>query len=236
MGKTIAVKEKNKGLPKTVGILLGVGAALIFLTIIILHHNPLAVPKEEWIKKAIAIAMVVVALIAYIGLYDKIIVLPGELWSNRELIWKLAKNDFKKRYAGSTMGRVWAFVQPVVTVLMYYCVFGLIFPARAQLAASGIEAPYVLWLTAGLVPWFYFSEDIGVSGKKSRFQNQYSADYQGYCGHVHSCIFRVCNADSVFYLRLQTEHLFNPACILQFLYVFLMSGHQLFNLCHRGLL
>jgi hypothetical protein len=33
MGKTIAVKEKNKGLPKTVGILLGVGAALIFLTI-----------------------------------------------------------------------------------------------------------------------------------------------------------------------------------------------------------
>ena len=161
MGKTIAVKEKNKGLPKTVGILLGVGAALIFLTIIILHHNPLAVPKEEWIKKAIAIAMVVVALIAYIGLYDKIIVLPGELWSNRELIWKLAKNDFKKRYAGSTMGRVWAFVQPVVTVLMYYCVFGLIFPARAQLAASGIEAPYVLWLTAGLVPWFYFSEAIG---------------------------------------------------------------------------
>ena len=74
---------------------------------------------------------------------------------------KAAKNDFKKRYAGSTMGRVWAFVQPVVTVLMYYCVFGLIFPARAQLAASGIEAPYVLWLTAGLVPWFYFSEAIG---------------------------------------------------------------------------
>ena len=59
------------------------------------------------------------------------------------------------------MGRVWAFVQPIVTVGMYYCIFGIIFPARAQLVASGVKAPYVVWLTAGLIPWFYFSEAIG---------------------------------------------------------------------------
>ena len=161
MDKAVSGKEKTKGLPKTAGILISVGAAIAVVAIILIHHNPFAVAEEEWIKKAIAVAMVVVALIAFIVLYDKIVVLPRELWGNRELIWKLAKNDFKKRYAGSTMGRVWAFVQPVVTVLMYYCVFGLIFPTRAQLAASGITTPYVLWLTAGLVPWFYFSEAIG---------------------------------------------------------------------------
>ena len=154
-------KQKNNGIPKTVGMIIGIVAAAVFFAVILLHHNPLAVPKEEIIKKAIAVAMVLSALIAYLILYDKIVVLPKELWDNRELIWKLAKNDFKKRYAGSTMGRVWAFVQPVVTVAMYYCVFELIFQTRAKLAAGGIEAPYVLWLTAGLVPWFYFSEAIG---------------------------------------------------------------------------
>lgn len=156
------VKEKaNKGIPKVVGILIGVIVAVGTLAIVLLHKNPNAVPKEEWIKKAIASAMVLCALTAFISLYDKIVVLPKELWGNRELIWKLARNDFKKRYAGSTMGRVWAFIQPIVTIGMYYCIFGIIFPARAQLAASGITAPYVVWLTAGLIPWFYFSEAIG---------------------------------------------------------------------------
>ena len=74
------------------------------------------------------------------------------------LIWKLARNDFKTRYAGSYLGALWAMVQPVITVLMYYIVFDKIFQSRAQAVAGGIEIPYVLFLTAGLVPWFYFSE------------------------------------------------------------------------------
>jgi teichoic acid transport system permease protein len=92
--------------------------------------------------------------------------------STMKLIFKLARNDFKKRYAGSIMGSMWAFVQPVVTVAMYYLVFGLIFPSRALLAASGVEAPYVVWLTAGLVPWFFFSEAIG-NGTSSLLEYSY---------------------------------------------------------------
>ena len=84
----------------------------------------------------------------------------SDLWKNRHLVWKLAKNDFKKRYAGSYMGALWALVQPVVTVVLYYFVFEVVFQQRALRLASGIDAPYVLWLTAGLVPWFYFSEAV----------------------------------------------------------------------------
>lgn len=159
------MKETNKavkrGIPKTWGIIIIITVAVVLAAIILLHHNPLADQKEEWIKKIIACVVLLGGVIGATTLYDKIVILPVELWQNRKLIWKLAKNDFKTRYAGSTMGRVWAFVQPVVTVLMYYFVFGVIFPAKAQLVASGIEAPYVLWLTAGLVPWFYFSEAWG---------------------------------------------------------------------------
>lgn len=157
-------EQKNsakRSFPKWLGISLILAVSVIVMAVIVLHHNPLADPKEEFIKKILACAIIFVADIGLATLYDKIIILPQELWQNRKLIWKLAKNDFKTRYAGSTMGRVWAFVQPVVTVLMYYFVFGVIFPTRAQLVASGIEAPYVVWLTAGLVPWFYFSEALG---------------------------------------------------------------------------
>ena len=76
-----------------------------------------------------------------------------EIIKNRNLIWKLAKNDFKKRYAGSYLGTVWAMIQPVVTVLMYWFVFD-----RLGFMRDSGDVPYVLFLTAGLVPWFFFSE------------------------------------------------------------------------------
>ena len=48
----------------------------------------------------------------------------------------------------------------------------MIFQNKATLLASGIEAPYVLWLTAGLVPWFYFSEAI-VQGTQALLEYNY---------------------------------------------------------------
>lgn len=81
-----------------------------------------------------------------------------DVWTNRNLIWTLAKNDFKKRYAGSYLGAVWAMIQPVVTIAMYYVVFDVIMGAGAQSGPRATSIPYVLFLTAGLVPWFFFSE------------------------------------------------------------------------------
>ena len=51
--------------------------------------------------------------------------LPGEIYKNRKLVFSLAKNDFKTKYAGSYFGTVWAFVQPIVTICVYWFVFGL---------------------------------------------------------------------------------------------------------------
>lgn len=157
---------------KPVGITIAALVALIGSLLLIFHHNPLADPQEELIKKIIACAIILVALVVCIALYDKLMILPQELYQNRKLIWKLAKNDFKTRYAGSYMGMVWAMVQPVVTIVLYYFVFEVVFQNKSTLLASGIEAPYVLWLTAGLVPWFYFSEAI-VQGTQALLEYNY---------------------------------------------------------------
>ena len=103
---------------KTVIAVVTVAVVALFLYII-LHHNPLADPNEEMIKKIISCVILVAIYSVFLAKYDKIVVLPVELFQNRQLIWKLAKNDFKTRYAGSYLGIVWAFVQPVITVLLY---------------------------------------------------------------------------------------------------------------------
>ena len=83
---------------------------------------------------------------------------PKMAWSNRALVWKLAKNDFKTRYAGSNFGVLWAMVQPVIIVLVYWFVFQIGLNAGSQKVKEGLDVAFVLWLTSGLVPWFYFSE------------------------------------------------------------------------------
>lgn len=143
---------------KKANIAIVSAVALALLLVIILHENQFADPQDELIKKCLAGAIIVVSMILYVVLYDKITVLPVELYQNRKLIWKLSKNDFKTRFAGSYLGMVWAFVQPVVTILVYWFVFEKGFNAKAEMLANGLQAPYVLWLTAGIVPWFYFSE------------------------------------------------------------------------------
>ena len=143
-------------LGKKGGIAIFTLLGLILATVVILHQNlgPAADPMEERAKKIVTCMIIAGACIGFAVLYDKVTGLAGELFQSRHLIWKLAKNDFKKRYAGSYLGAVWAMVQPVVTVALYFVVFEVVLGGASRTE----EAPYVLFLTAGLVPWFFFSE------------------------------------------------------------------------------
>lgn len=97
----------------------------------------------------------------------KALSLPVELIQNRHLIFSLAKNDFKTKYAGSYLGIVWAFVQPIVTVLVYWFVF------QVGLRSSSVgDTPFVLWMVAGLVPWFFFSDTLN-SGTNALIEYSY---------------------------------------------------------------
>lgn len=80
------------------------------------------------------------------------------IYEGRKLIARLSVNDFKTKFAGSYLGIVWAFVQPVITILVYWFVFEKGFKPAPVNNAAGVEVPFVLWLTAGMVPWFFFSE------------------------------------------------------------------------------
>ncbi|HAX74232.1 MAG TPA: teichoic acid ABC transporter permease [Firmicutes bacterium] len=69
------------------------------------------------------------------------------------MLLDLSKNDFKVKYAGSYFGVIWAFVQPLIQVLIFWFVFEVGFKSGP---VNGY--PYVLWLLAGIIPWFFFQE------------------------------------------------------------------------------
>lgn len=96
-------------------------------------------------------------ILIYIVIKKKNVIktLTKEIYNNRILMWNLSKNDFKTKYAGSYLGIFWAFVQPIVTVLIYWFVFEVGFKSIPI-----DNFPFVLWLVVGIVPWFFFNEAI----------------------------------------------------------------------------
>ncbi len=75
---------------------------------------------------------------------------------NRRLLSDLVKNDFKTRYLNNYLGVLWVFIQPTITILIFWFVFQVGFKS-----APVQDTPFVLWLVAGMIPWFFFSEALG---------------------------------------------------------------------------
>ncbi|MEM4134583.1 MAG: ABC transporter permease [Candidatus Micrarchaeia archaeon] len=71
------------------------------------------------------------------------------------MLLDLAKNDFKTRYTQNYLGILWAFVQPLTTIMIFWFVFQVGFKATPV-----NNVPFILWLLAGMIPWFFLSESI----------------------------------------------------------------------------
>jgi lipopolysaccharide transport system permease protein len=86
-------------------------------------------------------------------------VLPDfrEIFRYKDLFWTLSWRDFRVRYAQTTIGFLWAFVQPIVTLLILTLVFN-------QFAGVETEIPYIVFAVCGLSMWTYFSYVMTNSG------------------------------------------------------------------------
>ena len=90
--------RRMKSIPKPVGVGIFYAICLIVAIVILNHYNPLAPDQHtENLKKYCACVLLVLACVIFGIYYDRLLVIPRELFQSRELIWKLAKNDFKKR-------------------------------------------------------------------------------------------------------------------------------------------
>jgi lipopolysaccharide transport system permease protein len=73
------------------------------------------------------------------------------------LLKELVRRDFKGRYAGSALGLVWSFVQPLWLLLLFTFVFSTVM--KIPLAGSRTGG-FAVFLFCGLLPWMALQEGV----------------------------------------------------------------------------
>jgi lipopolysaccharide transport system permease protein len=81
-----------------------------------------------------------------------------ELFQYKDLFFVLSYRDFKVKYAQTFLGFLWAFIQPLFTLIIFTFVFG-----KAVKVDTG-NIPYPLFALAGLFPWTYFATVMSQAG------------------------------------------------------------------------
>ncbi len=87
--------------------------------------------------------------------FNQFISFLRDIAKSRRVILELSKKDFQSRYLGSYLGIVWAFVNPAVQIAIMWFVFQVGFKSPPV-----NDFPYILWLIAGIIPWFFFSDGV----------------------------------------------------------------------------
>jgi lipopolysaccharide transport system permease protein len=92
----------------------------------------------------------------------KAFVLPLEaIWDNRNLIRTMVRRDVLSRYSGSFGGAFWAVLNPLMLMLTYFFVFGLVL--QSKFGSDTSRSGYAIYFLAGMLPWLAFSEAVGRS-------------------------------------------------------------------------
>ena len=84
-----------------------------------------------------------------------------ELWDYRELLFFLAWRDVKVRYKQTFLGVAWAILVPLLTMVVFNVLFGLLMGAEGKPTLEGV--PYAIAAYTALVPWQMFANSMGQS-------------------------------------------------------------------------
>jgi lipopolysaccharide transport system permease protein len=83
------------------------------------------------------------------------------IWRNRGLIRVMARRDILGRYRGSFGGAFWTIINPLLLMLTYFFVFGVVL--RSRFGQDQSRSGFALYFLAGMLPWLAFSEAAGRS-------------------------------------------------------------------------
>ena len=128
---------------------------------------------------------------------------------SRRLIMELTKKDFQTRYLGSYLGIFWAFIQPTISILIFWFVFQVGFKSMPV-----DNFPFILWLMSGMIPWNFFADSVS-GATNSVLENSYL---------VKKVTFRVSILPIIKIMSALFIHLF---FIVFLLIMFLIYGYTL---------
>ena len=74
------------------------------------------------------------------------------------MIYNFFKINLKDRYLASTLGGVWAILNPIIMLSIFTFIFGFVY--KAKLPGATTTLSYVIWLISGYGPWLAISEGL----------------------------------------------------------------------------
>ncbi|MDE3198076.1 MAG: ABC transporter permease [Acidobacteriota bacterium] len=77
---------------------------------------------------------------------------------NRGLIRTLVRRDILSRYTGSFGGAFWTVLNPLLMMLTYFFVFGVVMKQKVQ--GDARLTSFALYFLAGMLPWLAFNEAV----------------------------------------------------------------------------
>lgn len=78
-------------------------------------------------------------------------------WEWRKQISRLAIFELVKKSRGAVLSWAWFFVKPAMYIFCFW--FALDVGLRVGSGAEDVSAPpYILWLSAGIIPWFFMQD------------------------------------------------------------------------------
>jgi len=80
-------------------------------------------------------------------------------WQWRHQIGRLAIFDLVKRARGAALGWAWFFIKPAIYIFCFW--FALDIGLRSGSNMGEGAPPYILWLVAGMIPWFFMQDILG---------------------------------------------------------------------------
>jgi lipopolysaccharide transport system permease protein len=83
------------------------------------------------------------------------------VWRNLSLIRSLVRRDIAARYRGSFGDVLWTVLNPLLLMLTYFFVFGIVL--RSRFEGDPSRASFALYFLAGMLPWLPFSEAVARS-------------------------------------------------------------------------
>lgn len=86
-----------------------------------------------------------------VSLAGALLALAGSLCSNGFILRSLVRNEVVSRYRNTLLGFLWSLVNPLVMILVYSVVFGLIFKVRFGDVPGRSDVPYGIVLFSGLL-------------------------------------------------------------------------------------
>jgi ABC-2 type transport system permease protein len=82
----------------------------------------------------------------------------GALIERRELLGDFAWRQLRSRYKGSVLGFGWNFLIPLLQLVVFWILFGVLLGTRPRTETG--EQSYAVFLFVGLLPWTFFANSL----------------------------------------------------------------------------